>query len=198
MLAATSPQRATLGMLIVDPGNAPAIHLNAPFITAAFRHPDVGTRTAFGLAARQRQFRYFIEAETPAGERTNGCTSARLNPDTPVVPAISQFLQLSTFIAVSRSSPDVLEHENGQNCKRNKGNDKDAVLGHVILFQACSIAHTPMPAGVSPKNVSLISRVCAATQAIGSGPFPHRDYPGTSNIGTRRGGAGRLVTVEMR
>jgi hypothetical protein len=53
MPPAACPERTTLGMSIFDPDNVPAIIVDTPFIAAAFRHPDVGARTAPGLAARQ-------------------------------------------------------------------------------------------------------------------------------------------------
>jgi hypothetical protein len=53
MPPAASPERTTLDMFTIDPDNVPAIIVYTPFIAAAFRHPDVGARTAPGLAARQ-------------------------------------------------------------------------------------------------------------------------------------------------
>jgi hypothetical protein len=53
MLTAASPHRAALGMFFFKPDGVPAILVYAPFLEAAFRHPDVSTRTAPGLAAWQ-------------------------------------------------------------------------------------------------------------------------------------------------
>jgi hypothetical protein len=89
MLAAASPERAALGKFFVNPYNVPAILVSAPFIPAAFRHPDVGTGTSPGLAAWQWQPGSFVEAEAPASEMTNGGTLPWLDPDSRVVPAAS-------------------------------------------------------------------------------------------------------------
>jgi hypothetical protein len=50
MLTAAFPNRAALGMFFVKPDSISAILTGAPFLTAAFRHPDIGTRTAPSLA----------------------------------------------------------------------------------------------------------------------------------------------------
>lgn len=65
----------------------------------------------------------------------NGCTFPRLYPDSPVVPAAAQFLQLTAFITVPCPSPGSCQYDRGQERNSSNGNDQDAVVGHVILFQ---------------------------------------------------------------
>lgn len=144
-MPAASPPRAAFGMRIFDPGNTPAIHLRAPLLAPTFRHADIGTRTAFGRAVRQRECGRFIEAEAPSGERANRVTLSGLNLDAPVMPATPQSLQRRASIAVFRTPLHrVREQEYSQNRECDQRDDEKAVVGHVIVFQVCCVMRTQM------------------------------------------------------
>jgi hypothetical protein len=151
-------------VLIFNPENAPAIHLRAPFIATTFRHTNIAAQTAFGRTAWKRQYRGFVEAESPSGKRANDGALARLNLNAPVMPIAPQLLEFSVLVAVSLSPAGSSECEYSRNHNRDDGTDQEAVDDHANRFRVRCAVPTPMPCDTSLVNDSLLIRVHVATQ----------------------------------